>query len=193
MKQRTQIMIAKLAAATYFTFLIGAAALGWASAAQSAGYEQTRLGSCEFTCSTFEGERISCHNGFGNAVESCVNRALDDGQQYKILADGWLIRPTGVTPPPDPEPALGAATLSWNAPTTNIDGSPLADLAGYRIYFGNSESGPFENRIDIGDPTATTFVVENLAPGFDYYFYSTAVNADGFESDPSNIAHKRID
>ena len=34
--------------------------------------------------------------------------------------------------------ATGSATLSWLPPTTNIDGSPLTNLAGYKIYWGTS-------------------------------------------------------
>ena len=29
-------------------------------------------------------------------------------------------------------------TVSWDAPTTNADGTPLADLAGYDVYLGDS-------------------------------------------------------
>ena len=29
-------------------------------------------------------------------------------------------------------------SLSWNAPTTNADGTPLIDLAGYHVYLGTS-------------------------------------------------------
>ncbi len=30
----------------------------------------------------------------------------------------------------------GTITLAWDAPTTNTDGTPLTDLAGYKIYYG---------------------------------------------------------
>jgi len=32
----------------------------------------------------------------------------------------------------------GSALLSWNAPSTNEDGTPLTDLAGYKIYYGTA-------------------------------------------------------
>src|SRR3990172_7689128 len=32
----------------------------------------------------------------------------------------------------------GDAILSWDAVTTNADGTPITDLAGYRVYFGTS-------------------------------------------------------
>jgi hypothetical protein len=33
---------------------------------------------------------------------------------------------------------VGQATLSWTAPDENTDGTPLINLAGYRIYYGTS-------------------------------------------------------
>ena len=86
--------------------------------------------------------------------------------------------------------ALGSATLSWTAPTQNTDGSPLADLDSYKIYFGNSE-GSYTNQITIDNPGLTTYVVENLVPNT-YYFVSTSINSAGIESDFSNVAIKTI-
>ena len=38
-------------------------------------------------------------------------------------------------------PALaGVLDASWTAPTTNTDGSPLNDLASYRVYYGTSST-----------------------------------------------------
>ncbi|MFQ5610302.1 MAG: putative Ig domain-containing protein, partial [Woeseiaceae bacterium] len=34
--------------------------------------------------------------------------------------------------------STGSVTVSWTAPTLNADGTPLVDLAGYRIYYGPS-------------------------------------------------------
>ena len=34
--------------------------------------------------------------------------------------------------------SLGSATLSWAAPTLRVDGSPLGNLAGYRIRYGTA-------------------------------------------------------
>ncbi len=86
---------------------------------------------------------------------------------------------------------LGSATLSWTPPTQNTDGTPLTDLAGYRIYWGTSP-GSYPNSVKIDQPGLTTYVVENLVPGT-YEFVSTAVNADGVESDYSNPATKTVE
>jgi len=75
---------------------------------------------------------------------------------------------------------LGSVTLSWTAPTENEDGSALTNLAGYRIYRGTTP-GNYDETITIDNPSVTTYVVENLAPGT-YEFVATAFNVDGRES-----------
>ncbi len=86
--------------------------------------------------------------------------------------------------------ALGSATLSWTAPMTNTDGSPLVDLAGYRLYYGTSQ-GIYTNTVSVNNPGVTSFVVENLVPNT-YYFVATAVNQQGIESNFSNMATKIV-
>ena len=86
--------------------------------------------------------------------------------------------------------ALGSVTLSWIPPTTNTDGSALTDLAGYKIYYGVAE-GSYSKKISINDTGITTYIVEDLAPN-DYYFFSTAINKSGIESDRSNVAIKIV-
>ena len=70
--------------------------------------------------------------------------------------------------------SLGQAasiTLSWSAPHTNVDGTPLTDLAGYQLYYGTA-SGQYDVVIDVGNQT--TVVVSGLADDRVYYFSVTA-------------------
>ena len=76
--------------------------------------------------------------------------------------------------------AFGSVTLSWAAPTENSDGSPLIDLAGYKIYYGRS-SGEYDHEVRLESPGYTTYVVEQLVPDT-YYFAATAFNSIGVES-----------
>ena len=87
--------------------------------------------------------------------------------------------------------ALGNVTLSWVAPTQNADGSPLMDLAGYKIYYGtNSQSYDHEIRID--SPGITTYVVDNLVADT-YFFAATSFNSSGIESAYSGEAVRTVD
>ena len=76
-----------------------------------------------------------------------------------------------------------SVTLSWNAPTKNADGTPLVDLAGYKVYYRNS-SGDYSQSINAGNVTTKT--VNNLTDGLDYYFAVTAYDISGNESGYSN-------
>ncbi|MEW6417446.1 MAG: Ser-Thr-rich GPI-anchored membrane family protein [Nitrospirota bacterium] len=82
----------------------------------------------------------------------------------------------------------GQATLSWDPPTTNADGTPLLDLAGYNVYYGNTSSN-YSQIIDVGNVTAYT--VANLNNGT-YYFAVTAYDTSGNESEYSNEVSKTI-
>ncbi|MGI9203437.1 MAG: putative Ig domain-containing protein [Woeseiaceae bacterium] len=86
--------------------------------------------------------------------------------------------------------ANGSTTLTWTAPTLNSDGSPLTDLASYRIYYGFSE-GSYPNQISVDNPGVTSYVVENLAPAT-YFFVTTSVNSSGVESAFSNVASTSV-
>jgi hypothetical protein len=84
----------------------------------------------------------------------------------------------------------GRATLSWSAPTERTDGAPLTDLAGFKIYYGNSP-GSLGSVIEIRDAGARSWVVENLTQGT-WYFAATAFDTSGTESARSNPASKTI-
>lgn len=80
--------------------------------------------------------------------------------------------------------------LTWEAPLTNEDGSPLNDLAGYRIYYG-SRSGSYGASVAVNNPAAVSHRLESLAPGT-YYVVVKAVNSAGAQSIASPEASKTI-
>ena len=82
----------------------------------------------------------------------------------------------------------GSATLSWTAPTTNTDGTPLTDLSGYRIYYGSS-AGSMTQSAQITDPTATSYTVSGLTTGT-WYFEIMAVNSANVDSAPAGTVSK---
>jgi len=76
-----------------------------------------------------------------------------------------------------------SVSLAWEAPTTNADGTPLTDLAGYRVYYG-SASGVYEQTKDVGN--VTTFPVTGLMSATLYFFVATAYDTSNNESAFSN-------
>jgi hypothetical protein len=84
-------------------------------------------------------------------------------------------------------PATGKATLAWNAPATNVDGTPLTNLAGYKIHYGTA-SGSYTTTLVIGN--VTNYAIA-LPPGT-YYFTVTAFDTFGSESGFSNEVAKTI-
>lgn len=81
------------------------------------------------------------------------------------------------------------ATLSWSAPTTNTDGSALVDLTGYKVYFGTAP-GALTNTKSITGTGVTSTVITALTGT--WFFAVRSVNANGVESDNSNVASKTM-
>jgi hypothetical protein len=95
---------------------------------------------------------------------------------------GSANRPVTVTV----EAANGTADLSWIAPQTNEDGSPV-NLTGFNIYQGSSVTSL--SKIATVGASTTTFTATNLPAGTQY-FAVTAVG--GGESQFSNVENKTI-
>ncbi len=70
--------------------------------------------------------------------------------------------------------------MAWVPPTQNSDGSPITNLAGYKIRYGTTSS-EYTQTIALGNAGLTRYVVDNLASGT-YYFAITAYNSLGTES-----------
>jgi hypothetical protein len=83
--------------------------------------------------------------------------------------------------------ASSNVTLSWDAPTTNADGTPLTDLSGYKVYLGTAPR-TYTSSVDAG--VATSMVLTNLTQGTTYYFAVTAYDTGKLESGYSNEVTK---
>jgi hypothetical protein len=88
------------------------------------------------------------------------------------------------------DPGTGYASLRWEMPLSKVDGSPLDDLAGYRILYGQHASD-LDQSVLIDDPAITSFEFTALEPGI-WYFAVVAVNASGLEGPPTIMATKSI-
>ena len=94
------------------------------------------------------------------------------------------------TPAPSASGSAGSATLSWEAPTTNTNGTALTDLAGYRIYYGTTAEH-LDHIVRITTVGLQTYVIDGLEPGT-WYFAVMALAANGTESSLSDIVQKTI-
>jgi hypothetical protein len=116
----------------------------------------------------------------GSFIVGPVDAAMDfqitcDGQTGSALAmvSVWLVD----------------KILRWQAPTQNVDGSALTDLAGYRVYWGASSRNYTGNHTI--NSVAVTQWEATIAAG-DYYFALTAFDTQDNESAYSNEVRKTI-
>lgn len=107
--------------------------------------------------------------------------SVDDGSANATLA-AFSIEVVGV--------AMGSATLTWDPPTQNTDGSLLTNLVGYKIHWGTTQ-GNYTNSVLVENPGLSSYVVDQLTPAT-WYFAVTAVNSAGLESDYSNVFSKQV-
>ena len=123
---------------------------------------------------------------------SCAMLAACGGDDEDATAAGAAPtgNPSGNSAPPASGLPTGSATLSWYPPTQNDDGSPLTDLAGYRVYWG-PEPGKWENSVTVPNPGISTYVVDQLAPA-QWHFVVTAYTSGGIESAYSSSTSKTI-
>ena len=84
----------------------------------------------------------------------------------------------------------GAATISWSPPTQNVDGTPLTNLAGYRVLYGQA-SASLNQQVDIPSVGVTSAVIEGLASGT-WYFAVKAYTTANVMSDPSGVVTKVV-
>jgi hypothetical protein len=98
--------------------------------------------------------------------------------------------PFTITVVDDTPVATGVASLRWEMPPSKVDGSPLDDLAGYRILYGRT-ADDLDRSVLISSPTTTSYQFATLSPGI-WYFAVVAVNAGGLEGPATTPAQKSI-
>ena len=116
-------------------------------------------------------------------TEAVVSQQAPAATQKTVVTTA----PTAVVQAPT---VSGRAALTWTPPTENTDGSALANLAGYRVYFGSSASA-LTQKVDITNAGLTAYVLENLPAGTTY-FAVAAINSAGVESAVSSLGSKTI-
>jgi Fibronectin type III domain len=83
----------------------------------------------------------------------------------------------------------GQIRLTWNAPTTNTNGTGLIDLHLYKIHYGTQSRGStsspavfhYQSTFTLV-ASQTTYTITGLTEGVRYYFSVTAIDLFGNES-----------
>ena len=86
--------------------------------------------------------------------------------------------------------STGSAVVSWVAPTANTDGTPLTNLAGFRVYYGTSSTSLTQSTT-LNNVAARSATISSLVPGT-WYFKVRAFNTSQVESTDSNLASKIV-
>jgi len=120
-------------------------------------------------------------------ITGTITISASDGSATASLAP-FKIQVTAA--PAGTAPTTGAASLVWQAPTLGTNGAPVADLAGYHIYYGTTP-GALKSVIDVPGAATTEYEISNLSSGT-YYFAVAAYNSQGVESAASNELSETI-
>jgi len=112
-------------------------------------------------------------------------KLVDDMQNEQTYENQLQITVTqsDTTPPSDvtslsAQRAADRITLSWGASSDDVG------IAKYRVYYGPNQSW-LDFKVDLPD-ARTTWFIDNLQQGVDYYFAVTAIDAAGNESAVKN-------
>lgn len=99
------------------------------------------------------------------------------------LAGLWACRPAapeGAPTGPGGTPTV-SVTLAWDPPATDASGGPLADLAGYRLYFGTRSPLAATRDTFVSVGLAGSRTLSGLTPGT-WFFAISAIDESGNES-----------
>lgn len=77
-------------------------------------------------------------------------------------------------------------TLTWAAPTQNVDGSTLNNLAGFAIHYGTSPTA-LNKVARVASSNARSYLFTDLSKGTTYYFAVAAVNDNNVEGNLSPV------
>ena len=73
-------------------------------------------------------------------------------QNFMLSLGGVLLAVAAAVTPAQ----AGILDASWTAPTTNLNSTPLMDLASYRIYYGLASSPcPGSSYVQVASPTSS--------------------------------------
>lgn len=111
--------------------------------------------------------------GGGTASQSLLGLAVSGTSGVLGFGKGKTLTGSAVTSAHGVLLYRGRVTISWNANTES-------DLAGYRVYRGNTSGNTSVEVVDVGN--VTTYQWNGLTPGQTHYFTVTAYDINSNES-----------
>lgn len=119
-------------------------------------------------------------------IYESITVTVADAQQQTVTSPFSIT----VVAEPAAEAGSGVAALQWETPPSKVDGSPLDNLAGYRILYGHN-SDDLDNSVIIDNPAVNSYQFTTLPSGV-WYFAIVAVNDNGLEGPPTTVTTKSI-
>jgi Fibronectin type III domain len=117
-------------------------------------------------------------------VSLCITAAALSGCQSGDGSDSLATTGNSSTTTADTTTSA-SVTISWQTPSTNVNGSALTNLAGYHIHYGtDSYALTSEIAVPIG---LTDYVLTELQANHTYYFAISSYNTQGIESSNSPV------
>jgi len=135
------------------------------------------------------GDDESGSSGVGSTTSSTGTSSSVPPQTVADTGSGTSTTTTGgsssttappATPPTSTPASSSNVTFGWQAPTENSNGTPITNLAGYKIHYGTA-SQQYTQVVEVSNPSLSRYVMDSLPSGT-YYFAITAYNAQGIES-----------
>ena len=143
-----------------------------------------------FVCLTLLGSTALALAGCGNDDSGISNAASTTATTPATVADQAPTSgsttsgsTTSTATPPPASSSNSSIAFSWVPPTENNNGSPLTNLAGYKIHYGTA-SQDYTQVVAVNNPSLNRYVLDSLPTGT-YYFAITAYNSAGVESNLS--------
>jgi hypothetical protein len=185
-----------------FTITVTAPAAGSTAGTTTTSSAWTQCATEGETCSFSGTQQVRFGEPFGNRWTAartltgpvpCTNAYWGDpspgtGKRCEVMDASLTLAPT--TSSTDGTTATGTATLVWQRPLQNTDGTPLTDLAGFVIKYG-TDPASLSQTVTLRDANATRFTLDKLGPGT-WYFTVASLTAAGLESDLSPRVSKTI-
>jgi hypothetical protein len=132
---------------------------------------------------------------FDNATGrlSGIPAAADAGSYTNIMvsvSDGYTVAALPAFSIAVTKPVIGAAEVTWSTPRQYADGTPVTNLAGYRVRFGPAADALTEV-LTVPSPDINAATIEGLAAGT-WYFTVASYSDTGLESPAVGPVSKTI-